>query len=89
MPATTKTRISGKRAMCMVLAEKGSAMKTKTLAAAALPLIEPPMVGKTPEATLAAMLYTEAKKGKDGLFARTAKPGEFKITAKGRALVTV
>jgi hypothetical protein len=85
---TAKERVGGKKAMALVLAgNNGKAMKLKALTAAALPLIEPPMKGKTPEATLAAMAYVEAKKGAAGLFAKTTKPGEFKITAKGRALV--
>jgi hypothetical protein len=86
MAAKSNEKVSGKKAMCMVLAD-GKPKPFKTIAAEALPLVEPPMVGKTPLASLNAQIAVEAKK-ENGLFTRVAnKPNTFKIAKAGKELL--
>lgn len=75
--ASTKGRVTGSQAILKVLAD-GKPRKTKEITSEAVKLVRPKMGGKTPEATLGAWLYTQAKK-KDGAVVRTKKPGEFKL----------
>lgn len=84
-PEAPPASISGKRAMCIVLAQHKGPLKAKALFAEALPLIVPAPTGRTPLASLSAQAYTEAKK-KDGLYTLAAK-GTFKLTTKGKALI--
>lgn len=70
----TKRKVSGKEALRRVLAKRGEPMRIKELVPAALRLATG-MKGRTPEATLSAMLAVENKKP-DGLFVRTA-PGVY------------
>jgi len=63
--ASSAKRVSGRDAVAKVLAD-GKPQKAKDITAAAVKLVRPKMTGKTPEATLGALLYTEAKK-KGGL----------------------
>jgi hypothetical protein len=74
-PAKGKTKVTGRQAILQVLADgKPRATKEITAAAAA---IATDMKGKTPEATLGAFLYTQAKKP-DGAVVRAGK-GKFKL----------
>ncbi len=50
-------RVSGRDAVAKVLAD-GKPRKAKEITAAAVKLVKPAMKGKTPEATLASLLYT-------------------------------
>lgn len=75
--ASSSARVSGRDAVAKVLAD-GKPRKTKEITAAAVKLVRPAMTGKTPEATLSALLYTQAKRP-DGLVVRTKQPGEFKL----------
>ncbi len=79
----TKIRITGKLAVAQVLAD-GKPKKSKVICAEAA-AIATELKGRTPEATLSALLATEAKKA-DGLVVRT-KPGEFKLRPKRKARV--
>lgn len=72
----TKSGVSGRDAVAKVLAD-GQPRKTAEITSAAVKLVRPPMTGKTPEATLSALLYTQAKRD-DGLVILTGK-GEFKL----------
>jgi HB1, ASXL, restriction endonuclease HTH domain len=70
------TRVSGRDAVAKVLAD-GQERTAKEITSAAVKLVRPAMTGKTPEATLGALLYTQAKKD-DGLVERTGK-GTFRL----------
>ncbi len=70
MPATTK-RISGKQAMIAVLKRAKKPMPAKEIIARALKTKGVALAGKTPEATLNAILAVENKKG--GVFERTER----------------
>ncbi|TMC55493.1 MAG: hypothetical protein E6J20_00470 [Chloroflexi bacterium] len=82
MPAATKTAKSKtmREALILALAD-GKPKKTKAITAEALATWESPR-GKTPEASLAAVLATDHKGGK-GDFTRSA-PGTYKLTAQGK-----
>jgi hypothetical protein len=77
-PAKGSTRVSGRQAIAKVLAD-GQPRTAKDITTAAVKLVRPPMKGKTPEATLGALLYTQAKVD-GGLVVKTGK-GEFKLNA--------
>ena len=76
MTAKPKTKITGREAITIVLAD-GKPQKSKAICAAAAKLVT--MKGKTPEASLSALLAVQAKKP-DGFVIRTA-PGTFKLRA--------
>jgi ribosomal protein S7 len=76
MATTEKQAITGRQAVARVMAD-GKPRKAKEITSEAVKLVTN-MTGKTPEATLAALLYTEAKK-KNGLVVKTRKKGEFKL----------
>lgn len=78
--AKPERRVSGRQALEKVLAD-GKPAKVGDITAAAVKLVRPPMKGKTPQATLSAQLYTQAKRP-DGLVVRTKNPGEFKLNPK-------
>lgn len=69
-------RVTGRDAIAKVLAD-GQSHPAGEITAAAVKLVRPAMAGKTPQATLSAFLYTQAKKP-DGLVVRTGK-GEFQL----------
>jgi HB1, ASXL, restriction endonuclease HTH domain len=84
MPAkttSTKKAKTMREALILALAD-GKAKKTKAICADALANWESPR-GKTPAASMAAILATDHVKGKDGMFTRTA-PGTYKLSAKGK-----
>jgi hypothetical protein len=68
-------KITGREAIKQVLAD-GKPRKAKAITVEAQELAQ--LQGKTPLATLSALLYVEAKKS-DGLFVRTKNKGEFKL----------
>ena len=70
------TKISGRQAIQQVLAD-GKPRKAKTIVKTAAQIANG-LKGKTPDATLSAMLYVEAKKS-DGIVVRTKNKGEFKL----------
>jgi HB1, ASXL, restriction endonuclease HTH domain len=78
------TKISGRQAIQQVLAD-GKPRKAKAIVTAAAE-IATGLKGKTPEATLSAMLYVEAKKA-DGIVVRTKNKGEFKLRPQRKARV--
>ena len=59
--STEPARVSGREAVAKVLAD-GKPRPAGEITAAAVKLIRPKPTGKTPEATLGALLYTQAKK---------------------------
>ena len=67
-------KVTGREAIAIVLAD-GMPMKSRDICAAAAKLVT--MKGKTPEASLSALLAVQAKKP-EGLVIRTA-PGTFKL----------
>ena len=73
-------QISGKEAMRRVLAKAREPLKAKEIATRALRMKGVGLQGKTPEATLAAILAVENKKA-DGMFERVA-PGTYRLRAK-------
>jgi hypothetical protein len=77
MPSKTAKRVTGSQAILHVLAD-GKPRKAKDITSEAVKLVKPAMAGKTPEATLGAWLYTQAKKP-TGAVVRTKNPGEFKL----------
>lgn len=76
-PKPSTSRVSGRDAILKVMAD-GKPRKAKDITAEAVKLIRPKPAGKTPEATLSALLYTQAKKP-DGIVVRTSKTAEFKL----------
>lgn len=72
--------MTGKEAIEQVLTGKRKPMPAKDITAAAQEIAQ--LGGKTPEATLAAILYTQAKRD-DGLVLKTGR-GEFKLNPKRR-----
>jgi hypothetical protein len=68
-------RVTGRDAVRKVLAD-GQPRKTAEITAAAVKLIRPKPEGKTPEATVSALLYVQAKKG--GFVEATGR-GEFRL----------
>ena len=74
---TSTKRVTGSQALLHLLAD-GKPRKVGELTATAVKMVRPAMKGKTPEATLSAWLYTQAKKP-GGAVVRTKKPGEFKL----------
>lgn len=68
-PAKPVKRVTGRDAIAKVLAD-GQPRPAKEITAAAVKLVRPAMTGKTPEATLGALLYTQAKRA-DGLVTKT------------------
>lgn len=85
MPAKAKPpKITGKPALVSVLEANGNKpMKTKELTAKAAELAKATLRGRTPQATLAAVLATENAKS-DGIFERTA-PGTYRLRrSRGR-----
>jgi hypothetical protein len=80
MKPKAKTKITGKEAIRQVLAD-GKPQKAKAICVAAAALVTE-MKGKTPVASLSALLAVEAKKA-DGFVIRTA-PGTFKLRAAPR-----
>jgi HB1, ASXL, restriction endonuclease HTH domain len=76
------TKISGRQAIQQVLAD-GKPRKAKAIVTAAAE-IATGLKGKTPEATLSAMLYVEAKKP-DGIVVHTKNKGEFKLRPARRS----
>jgi hypothetical protein len=79
MATKTKTRVSGREAIEKVLAD-GQPRPLREITDEALKLATG-MNGKTPAATLAAWLYTQAKKS-DGVVELVAK-GQFRLRAAG------
>jgi hypothetical protein len=75
--ASNNPRVSGSQAILQVLAD-GKPRKAGDITAAAIPLVKPPLAGKTPHATLAHWLYFEAKKP-GGAVVKTRNKGEFKL----------
>jgi hypothetical protein len=75
-------RVTGRQAIAKVLAD-GQPRPAKEITAAAVKLIRPVSKGKTPEATLGAFLYTQAKKP-DGLVEQTGR-GEFRLRPEVQA----
>jgi hypothetical protein len=75
MPATTK-RITGKAAMVAVLKRAKKPLPRKEIISKALAMKGVELKGKTPEATLSAILATENKKG--GIVERT-EPGVYRL----------
>jgi hypothetical protein len=80
MPAKAK-KVSGKQAMVAVLKRAKKPMPAKEIIAKALATKGVALAGKTPEATLSAILATENKKP-NGLFERTA-PGIYQLRKNG------
>lgn len=74
--------MNSKSAIEQVLAGRRKPMPAKEIVAAALPLATG-LKGSTPEATLSAVLYVEAKKA-GGLVVKTGR-GEFKLNPKRKA----
>ena len=84
MPATKttpKAKTGTMRAALILALADGKPKKTKAICADALSHWESPR-GKTPEASMAAVLATDHKGGK-GDFTRTA-PGTYRLTARGK-----
>ena len=78
-----KPKITGKQALVAVLEQNGNKpMKTKELTPQAAEMAKVTLKGKTPQATLAAVLATE--NAKRGLFERTA-PGTYRLRKQRRA----
>jgi HB1/ASXL restriction endonuclease-like protein with HTH domain len=77
-----KGKISGKAGMVAVLKKSRRPLPTKEIVTRTLALPDVKLGGKTPAATLAAILATENAKT-DGLFERTA-PGTYRLR-KGRS----
>lgn len=80
MPATAK-RITGKAAMVAVLKRAKGPLPAKEIIARALRTKGVALAGKTPEATLSAILATENKKG--GIFERT-EPGVYRLRERAK-----
>jgi hypothetical protein len=81
MPATAK-RITGKAAMVAVLKRAKRPLPAKEIITRALKTKGVALAGKTPEATLSAILATENKKG--GIFERT-EPGIYRLRERAKA----
>jgi hypothetical protein len=69
-------RVTGREAVRKVLAD-GKPRKTTEISTAAVKLMRPAPTGRTPEATIGALLYVQAKKD-DGFVVRTGT-GEFRL----------
>jgi hypothetical protein len=80
-PAKGKGKLTGRQAVAKVLAD-GQPRKAGEITAAAVKLTA--MAGKTPQATLGALLYTEAKKP-DGLVTRTGTGRETTFALRATA----
>jgi hypothetical protein len=81
-----KTSPKGKTTMreaLLIAMANGKPAKTKAITDKALQVPGLAMGGKTPAATMGALLAVDNKTGKPGLFTRTA-PGTYKLTAKGK-----
>ena len=76
-------RVTGKAAMAAVLRRAGEPLKTAEIVKRTLAMKGVELKGKTPAATLAAILATENKKP-DGLFVRIA-PGTYALREQSGA----
>lgn len=82
----TKGTVSARAAAVEVLRGKRNGMKTKAIIDAVLATEGVKLGGKTPGATISAILAVEASK-EDGLFERIA-PGSFRLRPQSHATVS-
>jgi hypothetical protein len=77
-----KPKTTMREALLIAMAN-GKPAKTKAITDKALQVPGLAMGGKTPAATMGALLAVDNKTGKPGLFTRT-EPGTYKLTVKGK-----